>query len=98
MSRPSIDNVTGKALCGASPRLVIPAVTARRSWPEKGERAKVIDGTDTLLVPGDATDTVVSVIPSGKCASSELVHPVFWKSLINTASRRLTGDRPRMLS
>ena len=40
----------------------------------------------------------VSVMPSGKRASSEPLQPVFWKSLISTASRRLSGERLRMLS
>ena len=55
----------------------MPAVTATRSWPENAERANVTDGTDTLRVSSDATDVVVSVMPSGKRASSELPQPTF---------------------
>ena len=95
-SRPSTDSTTG-TLAGCSPRLVIPAVTATRSWPENADRAKVTDGTETLAVSA-ATDIVVSVMSSGKRASSALPQPPFWKSLISTASRRLSADWLRMLS
>ena len=84
-------------MSAASPLLVMPAVTATRSWPENAERAKVTDGTETLAV-SEATEVVVSVVPSGNRASSELPQPPFWKSLMSTASRRLTVDRLRMLS
>ena len=99
ISWPSTDRTTGTSVAGASPLLVMPAVTATRSCPENAERANVTDGTEMLVVSADATDIVVSVMPSGKRASSELPQPAFWKSLIRTASRRLQrSSGSRMLS
>src|SRR5262249_56160518 len=69
-----------------------------RSWPEKAARANETDGTARFETFGDATETVLSVIPSGKRASSDPLQPDFWKSLIRTASRRVTCARDRMLS
>src|SRR3954452_23991420 len=90
--------VTGTSFIGASPLLLRPAVTVRRSCPENEARANATDGTARFALPGEATDTVLTVIPSGKRTSSEPVQPLRWKSLISTASRRLIGDRARMLS
>jgi hypothetical protein len=94
ISRPSTDSTTGTLATGWSPLFETPAVTATRSCPEKADRAKVTEGTETL----DVSDMVVSVMPSGNRASSALPQPPFWKSLIKTASRRLSADCPRMLS
>ena len=73
-------------------------MTAIRSWPENAVRPNVTDGTARFEVVGDDTDTVLIVMPSGKWTSSEPVQPTFWKSLINTVSRRFSGERLRMLS
>ena len=62
------------------------------------ERANATDGTARFAVLGDATDTVLTVMPSGKRTSSDPLQPLRWKSLMRTASRRLIGDRLRMLS
>src|SRR4029453_4968054 len=91
-------SVTGTSLSIWSPLLLRPAVTAMRSWPEKAVRPNVTDGTARFEVLGDATDTVLIVMPSGKWTSSDPVQPTFWKSLINTVSRRCSGERLRMLS
>src|SRR6185503_3024143 len=76
ISWPSIVSITGTSLSGASPLLLRPAVTVTRSWPENDARAKVTDGTARFAVPGDATDTVLTVMPSGKRTSSEPVQPL----------------------
>ena len=91
-------SVTGTSLIASSPLLLSPAVTVSRSCPENEERAKATDGTARLAVLGDATETVLTVMPSGNRTSSDPVQPLRWKSLIRTASRRLIGDRLRMLS
>src|ERR1700738_4361602 len=88
---------TGTSFSGASPLLLRPAVTVIRSWPEKEARANVRDGTARFAVSGDPTDTALIVMPSGKRTSSDPLQPVFWKSLMITTSRRLSGDRARML-
>ncbi len=75
MSWPSIVSVTGTAFSGASPLLLNPAVTVMRSCPENDARAKFTDGTDRFVVFGVATDTVLSVMPSGKRTSSVPLHP-----------------------
>ncbi len=97
ISRPSTDSTTGTFVAGWAPLLETPAVTVTRSWPENADRANVTDGTETLVV-SEATDAVVSVMPSGKRASSAPPQPLFWKSLIRTASCRFSDDRARMLS
>ena len=98
ISWPSMVSVTGTSFSASSPLLLRPAVTVRRSWPENDERANATDGTARFVVFGDATDTVLTVIPSGKRTSSEPLQPLRWKSLIRIASRRLIGERLRMLS
>src|SRR5205823_5027022 len=70
ISWPSTDRVTGTSFSGASPLLLSPAVTVIRSCPENAARANDTDGTERFAVDASATDTVRSVIPSGKCASS----------------------------
>ena len=68
-----------------------------RSAPENGSRANSAFETQTLDVPGVATETGVSVAPSGRWISSCCAHPVFWKSLMRTASLRGRDDRLRTL-
>jgi hypothetical protein len=58
--------VTGTFLTGSSPLLLSPAVTAIRSWPENVDRANVTEGTARFATSDDATETVLSVVPSGK--------------------------------
>src|SRR6185503_18452213 len=98
ISWPSMVRVTGTFDAGESPLLLNPAVTVIRSWPENDARAKVTDGTERLATPGEATDTVLTVVVSGKRTSSEPLQPLRWKSLIRIASRRLIAERLRMLS
>ena len=98
ISWPSIVSVTGTFFSASSPLLLRPAVTVMRSWPENEARAKLTDGTARLAVFGDATETVFSVIDSPNRTSSDPLQPLRWKSLISTASRRLIGERLRMLS
>ena len=69
-----------------------------RSWLENDERANCTDGTARLATVSVATDTGVSVIPSGKCTSSDPDQPVFWKSEMRIASLRGRFERVRMLS
>ena len=64
--RPSISSVTGTFGAAAALRLMTPALTVIRSWPENAARPKVTDGTDTLTGSGWATDTGVSVMFSPK--------------------------------
>ena len=99
ISWPSTDSVTGTSFSGASPLLLRPAVT-RDALLARERRARERDRRDREIRRrrGDATDTVLSVMPSGKRASSEPLQPLCWKSLISTASRRLIGERLRMLS
>jgi len=98
ISWPSMVSVTGTFFSASSPLLLRPAVTVMRSCPENDARAKLTDGTARLAVFGDATETVLSVISSPKRTSSDPLQPLRWKSLISTVSRRLIGDRVRMLS
>ena len=94
---PSTSSVVVRPLTAAAPRLTRPAVTVMRSCPEKLARAKASDGIDTFDVSALATDTGVTIVPSGNRISSAPVHPVFWKSLTSTTSFRLSDDAPRML-
>jgi hypothetical protein len=75
--RPSISSVTGRSLIAIGPRLMIPVVTATRSWPEKVVRVKVTEGTERFGASADATETGVRTVPSAKCTSSAPVHPDF---------------------
>jgi len=52
------------------------AVTVMRSCPEKEARAKFTDGTERFVGLGVATETVLSVMPSGKRTSSDPLQPV----------------------
>ena len=75
----------------------MPAVTVRRSCPEKLVRANATDGIETFDVLAPATDTGVRTVPSGRWTSSEPVQPVFWKSLTTTTSFRFCAEALRML-
>ena len=96
--RPSISSETGTLLTASVPVFCTPAVTVMRSWPENIAREKLIDGTERLPVEGDATETVVSLMPSPRWTSSAPVQPERWKSEMSTASRRGSADCDRMLS
>src|SRR5215813_11862279 len=74
---PSISSDTGTFVAGSPPLLATPAVTVMRSWFENVAREKFADGTARLVRPLAPTETGVSVIPSGKCTSSDPVHPDF---------------------
>ena len=76
-SWPSTVSDTGTFPTASSPLLLSPAVTAIRSWPEKADRPNVTDGTARLRALAEPIGIVVSVIPSGKRASSDPVQPVF---------------------
>ncbi len=65
-TRPSISSFTGSAVTAAEPRLVRPAVTVTRSSPENAARSNATDVTARFDVSGVATETAVSVAPSGR--------------------------------
>jgi hypothetical protein len=69
-------SVTGMSFSASSPLLLRPAVTVRRSCPENDARANATEGTARFAVLGDATDTVLMAIPSGKRTSSEPLQPL----------------------
>ena len=77
ISWPSTSSVTLTSCSAASPLLLRPALTVTRSWPENAARPKLTDGTARFAVSLLPTETVLSVMPSGKRASSDPLQPDF---------------------
>ncbi len=86
-ARPSSSRRTCTLLTAAGPRLMTPAATVTRSWPEKSDRCGSTDDTVRLAVCASVMATGLNVVPSGSRRFSSRTQPLRWKSLIMTTSR-----------